>query len=71
MKKDIHPKSHDLTIMVGDETFQTKSTFAGGQLRMDVNFQDHPAWNKSKMNVVNKTNKHIVGFKQKFGNLFK
>lgn len=70
MQKDIHPQYKELKIKVGDDVFTTMSTLKEGEILMDVDFRQHPAWNKSKLNVVNQANKNISDFNKKFGNMF-
>ncbi|MEX1205411.1 MAG: 50S ribosomal protein L31 [Dongiaceae bacterium] len=47
MKKDIHPKYHDITVVMTDGTsFNTRSTWGkpGDTLRLDIDPKSHPAW---------------------------
>ncbi len=69
MKKDIHPKYQSLKIIIGKDEFVTASTLTSGEILMDVDFRKHPAWNKSKVNTVNQSNKNISDFNKKFGGL--
>ena len=47
MAKDIHPKYHEITVIMTDGSeFKTKSTWGkeGDTLRLDVDPPSHPAW---------------------------
>jgi len=47
MKKDIHPKYHEITVVMTDGTkFKTRSTWGnpGETLRLDIDPKSHPAW---------------------------
>ena len=47
MKKNIHPKYHEITVVLTDgSTFQTRSTWGeeGGTLKLDIDPSTHPAW---------------------------
>ena len=47
MKPDIHPKYHEITVVMTDGTkFTTRSTWGakGDELRLDVDPKSHPAW---------------------------
>lgn len=69
MRKDIHPKYKELKIKVGKDSFTTMSTLKDDEVLMDVDFRQHPAWNKSSVNVVNQANKNVSDFNKKFGGL--
>ncbi len=69
MKKDIHPAYKELKIKIGKDEFTTKSTLKSGEILMDVDFRDHPAWNKDSVNLVNQSNKNVSDFNKKFGGL--
>jgi large subunit ribosomal protein L31 len=69
MKKDIHPEYKALKIKIRDDEFSTMSTLKSGEILMDVDFRNHPAWNKGAANVVNQSNKNISDFNKKFGGL--
>ncbi len=66
MKKDIHPKYKDLKLKIGKDEIVTKSTYKEDELLMDVDFREHPAWNKSSMKYVRNSNKSISAFNKKF-----
>jgi large subunit ribosomal protein L31 len=47
MKKDIHPKYHEITVIMTDGSeFKTRSTYGkpGESLRLDIDPKSHPAW---------------------------
>lgn len=47
MKSDIHPKYHEITVVMTDGTeFKTRSTYGepGDTLRLDIDPKTHPAW---------------------------
>ena len=47
MKKEIHPKYHEITVVMTDGTeFKTRSTWGkpGDSLRLDIDPKSHPAW---------------------------
>lgn len=69
MRKDIHPKYNKLKIKIGKDEFSTMSTLGSGEILMDVDFRDHPAWNKAVVNLVNQSNKNVSDFNKKFAGL--
>lgn len=69
MKKDIHPAYYELKIKIGNDEFITKSTLKSGEILMDVDFRQHPAWNKNVVNLVNQSNKSVSDFNKKFAGL--
>ena len=47
MKKNIHPKYHEITIQMTDgSTFKTKSTWGEKDqiMKLDIDPKSHPAW---------------------------
>ena len=47
MKDGIHPKYHEITVIMTDgSTFNTRSTYGnpGDSLRLDIDPKTHPAW---------------------------
>ena len=47
MKKGIHPKYHEITVVMTDGSeFKTRSTYGepGATLRLDIDPKSHPAW---------------------------
>ena len=71
MKKNIHPKYKPLEIRIGDDIFNTMSTYQGTYLLMDVDYRKHPAWTGKGFGAASESNKNISTFNKKFGNLFK
>lgn len=69
MKKSIHPEYKELKIKIGNDEFVTKSTLTSGELLMDIDFRQHPAWNKGAANVLDKSNKNVSDFNKKFAGL--
>ena len=71
MKKDIHPKYKELTLIIGGDRLSTMSTMnaRNGEYLVDVDYRKHPAWNKSIKGMVNQSNKNISNFNQKFAGL--
>ncbi|MBF8247055.1 MAG: 50S ribosomal protein L31 [Rickettsia sp.] len=69
MKKDIHPEYKSLKLKIGQDEIFTFSTYKGKELLMDVDFREHPAWDKSKMQYVSKSNKSVSNFNKKFGDI--
>ncbi|KAF8818281.1 50S ribosomal protein L31 [Rickettsia endosymbiont of Cardiosporidium cionae] len=69
MKKDIHPKYKELEIKIGNDKFYTNSTYAGDKILMDVDFREHPAWNKALRGVVSQSSKSVSGFNKKFSGI--
>jgi large subunit ribosomal protein L31 len=68
MKKEIHPAYNKLKLRVGTETFDTMSTSHVGEMLMDVDFRQHPAWTKKGVSV-NNSNQSISAFNNKFSGL--
>lgn len=69
MKKDIHPKYKEFKIKVGSDVFVTNSTHHSGEMLMDIDFRNHPAWNKDRVNFVNQSNENVSNFNKKFAGL--
>lgn len=69
MKKKIHPEYTELNIKIGNDSFLTQSTLRAKEYLMDIDFRQHPAWNKSAVNTVNQSNKNVSDFNKKFGGL--
>jgi large subunit ribosomal protein L31 len=73
MRKNIHPKYHEVEVLISEDVFHTNSTFHGDKILMDVDYRKHPAWCKGSRAVVDSSNKNISDFNKKygsFGNLF-
>ncbi|GAB4164100.1 MAG: 50S ribosomal protein L31 [Rickettsiaceae bacterium] len=69
MRKGIHPEYNQLKIKIRNDEFVTMSTLKSGEILMDVDFREHPAWNKGAVNQVNQSNKSVSNFNKKFGGL--
>lgn len=70
MKKDIHPKTHKVTVeLPGGEKFETISTYRDTRLVVDVDFRKHPAWTKTGMTQASESNAKVSKFNKKFGGL--
>ena len=51
MKKDIHPKYHEINVVMTDgSTFKTRSTWGkeGDTLKLEIDSKSHPAWTGGK-----------------------
>lgn len=69
MKQDIHPKYTPLIIKIGQDKFNTMSTYPGDELLMDVDFRKHPAWTKQGVTSANESNQNISAFNKKFAGI--
>ena len=70
MRKDIHPKYKDLTIIMNDGTkFVTKSTYSKSkELILDVDFRNHAAWTGGAT-VLNQNENKVAQFNKRFGGI--
>jgi len=69
MKKDIHPKYHDITVVMTDGTsFATRSTWGkpGATLKLDIDAKSHPAW--TGVHRLMDTGGQLAKFKNRFKN---
>ena len=67
MQADIHPKYHDVKAICScGNTFTTRSTFAGEEIKLDVCSKCHPFYT-GKQNIVD-TEGRVDGFNKKFAN---
>lgn len=70
MKKDIHPQYKPLKIRFSKDSFDTMSSYNGGdELLMDIDFRLHPAWTGKGVASANNTNQNINAFNQRFAGL--
>ena len=69
MKKEIHPAYNKLKLRIGSESFDTMSTYHGGEMLMDVDFRLHPAWTKKGVASANQTNQTISAFNSRFSGI--
>jgi large subunit ribosomal protein L31 len=69
MQKEIHPKYKKLVIKIGDDEFETKSTYHQDVLLMDIDFRKHPAWIGKGVMHANQSNQTLSSFNKKFGGI--
>jgi len=69
MRKDIHPNYSALKVRIGNDTFETMSTYKGVELLMDIDFRKHPAWTMKGFSEVNVGSKNVSTFNKKFAGL--
>jgi large subunit ribosomal protein L31 len=70
MKADIHPKYHEITVIMSDGSeFKTRSTYGeeGSSLRLDIDPKVHPAWTGGNTHLVD-TGGRVGRFNKRFGN---
>lgn len=70
MKADIHPKYHEINVVMTDGTqYKTRSTYGepGATLRLDIDPKTHPAW--TGVNKVVERGGRMSRFRQKFGSI--
>jgi large subunit ribosomal protein L31 len=70
MKKDIHPKYHEINVVMTDgSAFKTRSTFGkpGETLRLDIDPKTHPAW--TGVSRVSERGGRMAKFKERFGSV--
>ena len=69
MKKDIHPKYHDINVVMTDGTsFKTRSTWGkpDATLKLDIDPKSHPAW--TGVHRLMDTGGQLAKFKNRFKN---
>jgi large subunit ribosomal protein L31 len=69
MRKEGHPKYKKLTIKIGDDEFETNSTYPGDVLLMDIDFRKHPAWVGKGVMSANESNQTVSSFNKKFAGI--
>lgn len=69
MKKGIHPSYQKLKLRIKDEVFETMSASKEGEILMDVDFRNHPAWTKKGVSAADQTNQNISAFNQRFSGI--
>ena len=55
MKKDIHPKYHEINVVMTDgSSFKTRSTWGkeGDTLKLEIDSKSHPAWTGGKISNI-------------------
>ena len=70
MKKDVHPKYHEITVVMTDgSSFQTRSTWGkpGSTMKLDIDPKSHPAW--TGVHRLMDTGGQLAKFKNRFKNL--
>lgn len=68
MKPDIHPKYHEITVVMTDGfEFKTKTTWGkpGDTMRLDVDPKSHPAWTGSGHKLLD-TGGQLSKFKNRY-----
>ena len=71
MKKDIHPKYHEINVVMTDgSNFKTKSTWGkeGDPLTLDIDPKSHPAWTGGQQRLVD-TGGQVAKFNKRFEGL--
>jgi large subunit ribosomal protein L31 len=69
MKAEIHPDYHEISIVLTTgEEYKTRSTWgkAGDVLRLDIDPNNHPAWQGGTQKVIEKG--QLSKFEKRFGN---
>ncbi len=72
MKKDIHPKYHEIKVVMTDGTeFTTRSTYGkpGDRLTLDIDPLVHPAWTGNLSQRLNDVGGQVARFQRRFQNL--
>ena len=70
MKKDIHPKYHEINVVMTDgSTFKTRSTWGkeNDVLKLDIDPISHSAWTGGVQKVLDKG--RVSKYNKKFSNL--
>ena len=68
MKKDIHPKYHEINVVMTDgSTFKTRSTWGkeGDTLKLEIDSKSHPAWTGGKAGL-NESEGQVARFQKRF-----
>ena len=71
MKKDIHPKYHEINVVMTDgSTFKTRSTWGkeGDTMSLDIDPTAHPAWTGGGARLLD-TGGRVSKFKKKYEGL--
>jgi large subunit ribosomal protein L31 len=69
MQKDIHPKYKKLIVKIGNDEFETNSTYHQDVLLMDIDFRKHPAWVGKGVLSANESNQTVSSFNKRFGGI--
>jgi large subunit ribosomal protein L31 len=71
MKKDIHPKYHEIKVVMTDGTeYATRSTYGepGAVLHLDIDPKTHPAWTGGGQHIVDRGGR-VSRFKNRYKGL--
>lgn len=71
MKKEIHPKYHNIKIQLTDgSSFDTRSTYGkeGETLKLDIDPLSHPAWTGENSRMLD-SDGQVAKFQKRFQNL--
>ena len=71
MKKEIHPKYHEIEIQLTDGSkFQTRSTYGkeGETLKLDIDPLSHPAWTGENSKMLD-SDGQVAKFQKRFQNI--
>ena len=69
MRKNIHPNYKKVTIQIGEDSFETYSTYSQDVLVMDIDYRKHPAWVGKGFTTANAANSSMKSFKNKYGGI--
>ncbi len=71
MKKDIHPKSKKVKIIIGKDSLETSSCYSkSNEIIADIDFRTHPAWTGDMSTKASSKDLNIQNFNKKFGDVF-
>ena len=71
MKKDIHPKYHNITIVMTNGTeYETRSTWGsqGDKMNLDIDPTSHPAWTGGNQHLLDRGGR-VSRFKKRYEGL--
>ena len=72
MKKDIHPKYHEINVVMTDgSTFKTRSTWGkeGDTLKLEIDSKSHPAWTGGKAGLNESEGRKLIELSLYYFNL--
>ena len=73
MKPDIHPKYHEIKVVLTDGTeYITRSTYGkpGEVLKLDIDPKTHPAWTGGQQQIMDRGGR-VSRFQKKFAGFIK
>jgi large subunit ribosomal protein L31 len=73
MKPDIHPKYHEIKVVLTDGTeYTTRSTWGkpGDVLKLDIDARTHPAWTGGQQQLMDRGGR-VSRFQKKFAGFIK